>query len=466
MPQGIVAYAAYLPAHRLALADVAATLGAGRGKGTRVVASFDEDSTTLAVAAGRGALAGPGAGSVRAKSVWFATTSPAYAEKTNASAIHAALGLGTDGFAVDLAGSARSAAGALRAAATQPGGLALLADVRVGMPGSADERENADGAAAFLFGPEDEALAVEIASASVTGEFLDRWRAPGDHSARSWEERFGQEMYTPLIQAATAQALAEAGIASADHVVISCPHTRTAAATRAAHENSGADLTLGQVGAADLGLRMADALDRAEPGETILTISAVDGADVTVWRVTERIRDGRAAAPVRAQLEAGREVGYGTYLTWRGLLDREGPRRPDPERPAGPPSARGLDWKFAFVGTRCDKCGFLHLPPSRVCVSCRVADQMTPTPLADAVGTVVTFTVDRLAYSPSPPVIDAVVDFDGGGRTLLELADVREEDVAVGSRVALTFRRLYSSGGVHNYFWKARILKGEATDGE
>ncbi len=462
MSQGIVAYAAYLPAHRLSLADVAATLGAGRGKGTRVVASYDEDSTTLAVEAARAALAGR-----RPASIWFATTSPAYAEKTNASAIHAALGLGSDGFAVDVAGSARSAQGALRAAAAQPGGLAVLSDVRVGTPGSADELQNADGAAAFLFGPEDEALLVPVATASVTGEFLDRWRAPGDHSASSWEERFGQEMYTPLIEAATTQALTAAGLSATDHVVVSCPHTRTATAARAAHGGAdvGADLTLGQAGAADLGLRLADVLDRAEPGQTVLTISAVDGADATVWRVTDRIAGHRASSPLREQLAGGREVGYGTYLTWRGLLEREGPRRPDPERPAGPPSARGLDWKFGFVGSRCDKCGFLHLPPSRVCVSCRVADQMTPTPLADATGTVVTFTVDRLAYSMSPPVIDAVVDFDGGGRTLLELADAKPEDITVGSRVGLTFRKLYTSGGVHNYFWKARILK-EARDGE
>ncbi len=107
-------------------------------------------------------------------------------------------------------------------------------------------------------------------------------------------------MYTPLIAAATSQALAAAGLSSADHVVVSCPHTRTAAATRAAHENSGADLTLGQAGAADLGLRLADALDRAEPGQTILTISAVDGADATVWRVTDRIAAARAPRRARS----------------------------------------------------------------------------------------------------------------------------------------------------------------------
>jgi uncharacterized OB-fold protein len=72
-------------------------------------------------------------------------------------------------------------------------------------------------------------------------------------------------------------------------------------------------------------------------------------------------------------------------------------------------------------------------------------------------GRVATFTVDRLAYSPSPPVINAVVDFDGGGRYTLEVADSGPDEVAIGTSVELTFRRLYTTGGVHNYFWKARL---------
>ena len=43
-------------------------------------------------------------------------------------------------------------------------------------------------------------------------------------------------------------------------------------------------------------------------------------------------------------------------------------------------------------------------------------------------GTVVTFTVDRMAYSPSPPIVFAVVDFDGGGRFPVELTDVDASD--------------------------------------
>ena len=76
--------------------------------------------------------------------------------------------------------------------------------------------------------------------------------------------------------------------------------------------------------------------------------------------------------------------------------------------------------------------------------------------MADVLGTIATFTVDRLAYSPSPPIAFGIVDFDGGGRFPIELTDVRPEDVKIGGRVEMTFRRLASSDGIHNYFWKAR----------
>ena len=82
--------------------------------------------------------------------------------------------------------------------------------------------------------------------------------------------------------------------------------------------------------------------------------------------------------------------------------------------------------------------------------------------MADVPATIATFTVDRLAYSLSPPVVSAVIDFDGGGRFQCELTDVDPAAVAIGDRVGMTFRRLFTSGGVHNYFWKARPLAAEA----
>src|SRR6202035_594642 len=148
MDYGVVAYAAYLPRHRLPHDELAAQFGTGGSGGHRILASYDEDSTTMAVEAARRVVdsgAPPGA-------VYFATTTPPYLDKTNASAIHSALDLGHDGFAVDMAGSARSAVGALLSAAAT-GGMAVLSDLRTGLPTSVEERTGSDGAVAFLFGP-------------------------------------------------------------------------------------------------------------------------------------------------------------------------------------------------------------------------------------------------------------------------------------------------------------------------
>jgi uncharacterized OB-fold protein len=123
-------------------------------------------------------------------------------------------------------------------------------------------------------------------------------------------------------------------------------------------------------------------------------------------------------------------------------------------------AARSTAWKYAFVGSRDRTSGAVHLPPARVSMVGDAVDDMEPIPMADTEGTIVTYTVDRLAYSPSPPVIFAVVDFDGGGRLPIELTDIDETDVAIGGRVEMTFRRLNTADGIHNYFWKARPVRG------
>jgi hydroxymethylglutaryl-CoA synthase len=451
----LLSYGAYLPAGRVDLAEVGATLGSGGGRGARVVASFDEDSTTMGVAAARVALAtlpGP----VPAD-LYFATTSPAYLDKTNAAAIHAAIGAGSLGFAADLAGSARSGMAALVSAAGL-GGIAVLADVRTGQPGSADERGGGDAAAAFVFG-EGDGVAQLIGRASRTAEVLDRWRGPEQAFAQVWEERFGYEQYAPLIRAAATATLASVGLERADHVVLVSPNS--AVQKRGKSLVAGTISTtfspVGHAGAADSGVALAAVLDQAEPGQTILVLSAADGCDALVLRTTDLLPSRRQPVAVDAQLKAGQPVPYARYLTWRGMLDREPPRRPEPDRPAAPPSARAGEWKFSFSGSQCTECGFVQLPPARVCHRCGAVDQMSPARLADTLGTVATFTVDRLAYSPSPPLVDAVINFDGGGRYALEVADADPDRLAVGSRVELVFRRLFTAGGVHNYFWKARM---------
>ena len=108
--RGILSWSAYLPYRRLDRSEISAFVGQGGGKGTRTVAGFDEDTTTLAVEASRLALRDAPATPTQ---VLFGSTTPAYADKTNATAVHAALRLPAAARAFDLGGSPRSAVGGL-----------------------------------------------------------------------------------------------------------------------------------------------------------------------------------------------------------------------------------------------------------------------------------------------------------------------------------------------------------------
>jgi hydroxymethylglutaryl-CoA synthase len=463
---GLIAYGTYLPAHRLQRAQISAALGVPAGKGTRAVAGYDEDPTSMGVEAARRALAG----GPRPERLLFATANPPYLDKTNANVVHAALRLDPAVLAVDIMGSVRSGVGALVLAAesTTPT-LAILSDVRTGLPGGADERDGGDGAAALLFGPSEAPLATVLAQASSTEEFLDRWRLPGSPASRVWEERFGEHVYLPLADAAFADALKKAGLGpgDVDLLVVAGTHGRAirsfAAGAGVAKVAEDLSTSIGNTGTAQPGILLAHAFDQGQPGQTIALVVLADGATAVLFRTTDAIGRGRSTPTVAEQAASGDDsLPYARFLSWRGMLTREPPRRPDPVGPAAPPSHRSLHYKYGFVAHRCEECGTVHLPAVRVCVQCKATDRMVELPMADQQGTVATFTIDHLAYSPSPPVIAAVVDFDGGGRFSCELADAHPDRVAIGDRVEITFRRTITAGGVHNYFWKARPIEREA----
>ncbi|SEF59024.1 3-hydroxy-3-methylglutaryl CoA synthase [Thermomonospora echinospora] len=462
--RGILGWGGYLPHRRLDRSAIRPVAGTGGGAGTRTVASYDEDTTTMAVAAARHALRGAPA---RPRALWFATTEPAYLDKSNATAVHAALRLDRTVAAYDASGSVHSAMGALRAGLDGAGpALVVASDLRTGLPGGPDEAAGGDGAAALLVGSDHDApvLAEPLAWTSLTEEFLDRWRTPGAPASRLWEERFGETRYTGLGLETLKLALDEAGTAPSDvsTLIVAGLHERAAKAV-AARSGVPADRVAdrlgaqaGNVGAAQPALLLADALERARPGQTVVLVTLSDGADAVVFRTTGALAAHRPGRTVAAQLASGVPVSYGTYLAWRGLLPVEPPRRPEPARPSAPAAGRNREWKFGFVGSRGDD-GTVRLPPSPL--------DDARHPMADATGTIVTFTVDRLAYSPSPPVVFAVVDFDGGGRLPVELTDVDEGEVRIGGRVEMTFRRLFTAEGVHNYFWKARPVRDAEESG-
>ena len=469
--RGIISYGAYVPFRRLDRADIGKFFGSGGGKGTRSVASYDEDTTSMGVEAARVALRSVDA-ATPVDSLWFSTTAPAYADKTNATTMHAALRLDRDTPAIDMNGAVRSAVGALRTALGLGSGNALVvaADVRTGLPTSGDEADGGDGASAVLVGDGSQGAVIAelIGAGTATEEFTDRWRVPGQTRSKLWEERFGEMAYLPLAADAWAAALKDADLEATqiDKVFVTGTHgraVRVAAAKLGVRSEATVDdlaSSIGNTGAAHAGIGLAAALEYAQPGQVIALVVLADGADVLVFRVTDAITSFRSARPLSTQVANGGALLYGKFLSWRGVVTVEPPRRPEPNRPSSSAARRREDWKYAFVGSRDETTGIVHMPPARIGIKGGVEGDMTPAAMADIEGTVLTFTVDRLAYSPSPPIVFAVVDFDGGGRMPIELTDCDPADVTIGARVEMTFRRLFTADDIHNYFWKARLVRG------
>lgn len=465
--RGIVAYGSYVPYRRLKRAAIAQVLGVPAGKGERTIASFDEDSVSMAVEALRDALRS--APSREVKALFFATTTPPYAEKLAAAIIGAAAQLPAEIRAADLTGSVRAGlAGLLQAIDSVHDGNAqaavAMADCRQAAPEGRAEQSYGDGAVAFVTGDQN-VIAEVVASTSITREFLDTWREPGEDFAHTWEERFAlTQVYAPMLINVIRTVLAKAKVEPADlaKVVLDAANPRAIDDAIRGLKLDPARIadsfaaTIGQTGAAHAGLMLAGVLPSAKPGDLILVASIADGADALLLRMTPAAATYKPARSVGRMIESKGEVSYASYLKWREILPTEPPRRPDPDRPAGPPMFRSDTWKYGFVGSRCTACGTPQLPPQRICVKCRARDKMEPYQFADRVARIATFALDRLAYSLNPPTVNVVIDFHGGGRYLGEMTDCEPEKIAIGDEVEMTFRRLFTAGGIHNYFWKAR----------
>ena len=467
--RGILSWSAYLPYRRLDRTQIAPFVGQGGGKGTRTVASYDEDTTTMAVEAARLALRDR---DLTPTQLLFATSFPAYVDKTNATAIHAALRLAAAVPAFDLGASVRAGVGGAAARRSREAAMPRSwspPTFAPACPGAATRPPAATRAAAFVVGDDSTGPVVAefLGSASVTEEFVERWRAPG----RSPHPGVGREVRRDHVRAAR-----RAGVERRARVGRAHRGRRRRRRGRGAGATSGGVAVGGKLdGVARRSTtsrrwsatpaprsRACSSLrcwSRPSPGRcsrwscwpTAPTSSC--SARPTRWRrtgppVPSRRRSRRAR---RCRTASSSPGGACSRSSHRAVPNRNASRRR--------PRRRSEDWKFGFVGSKERDTGVIHLPPARVSRDGAHTDDMDPAPLADVQGTIVTFTVDRMVYSPSPPVVFAVVDFDGGGRVPLEITDVDADEIEIGERVEMTFRRLYASDGIVNYFWKGRLVR-------
>ena len=172
---------------------IAARSGRARG-GTRCVAGYDEDSTTLGVAAALPVVAGR---EQAVGSVWLATTDPVYADKTNATAVHAALGLPAGIIAADLGASAalRRRRAARRRPRPRPRGAGRPARRPGRRRRRARRRRRGGGLPVRPAGAARHRHRHRVGHGRVHRPVA---RARGSTDGAAWEERFGEQRYAEL----------------------------------------------------------------------------------------------------------------------------------------------------------------------------------------------------------------------------------------------------------------------------
>src|SRR5207248_6156469 len=144
--------------------SLAASTGGKPGGPEKTVANWDEDAVTMAVAAAVDCLRGVDRAAV--DGVLFASTSYPFKEKQAAAIVARALDLRRDVLTADVGDSLRAGTTALRAAAdaVKAGSakrvLVVAGEARLAAPRSALEPNLGDGAAAFVVGADDVAVAV------------------------------------------------------------------------------------------------------------------------------------------------------------------------------------------------------------------------------------------------------------------------------------------------------------------
>lgn len=473
-PHGVLGSTRYLPRLRLERSAVLAQHQwmapglRGLAKGRRSMAGWDEDSVTMAVEAGRQLLqALPGCEPAGAT---LASTTLPFADRLNAAIVAAALGLPGAALTRDVTSSPRAALAELAAALRLPSPgthLLLAAERRIARPASAQEMIIGDGAAGVVVG-HGAVLATHVASVTRHADFVDHFREAGHDHDYGWEERWVRdEGYLKLAVDALRQCLAAGGVTTADvaHFVMPAPLAKVneavarklgialAAVVATGHE-SGGDLGTAQP------LALLDvALRTAAPGALILVAAFGGGCDALLLRRSER------PCPGGVPDEGRPETSYLKYLSFTGQIALEWGMRSEMDNKTALTAAWREQGRMArFEGGRCSACGTVQFPRTGLCVNpaCRAQGTQAVVSLADAPARVLSHTSDFLAYTPHPPFQFGHVDFEGGGRVLMEFADADVGELAVGLPLRMVYRvkEFDRQRGFRRYFWKATPRRG------
>jgi 3-hydroxy-3-methylglutaryl CoA synthase len=443
-------------------------------QGERAMANWDEDSLTMAVAASRDCLKGMDKGAINA--IYMASTTAPFTDRANAGILAAGLNLGSEISSADFASTQKAGTSAVIAAldAVSGGGkkkvLVTAADKRRTKSAWFHEMWFGDGAASLLIGDED-VIAECLGTYSVTHDFVDHYRGADEKFDYNWEERWIRDVgFANIYAEAIGGLLKKTGTEMGDvaKVCYPCfmgmrPHAGLAKKLGATPEQV-ADVMYAQTGECGVAhsiLMLIKVLEEASPGDKIIVAGFGQGSDALLFQVTDKIKDLPERLAVSGNLARKKtEKNYTKSLKFNELINVEMGIRGEEERQTALTTLwRNRKLILGFVGGRCTECGTPQIPAGRVCVKpdCGAIDALEEYEYADQPAKILSFTGDMLAVTPDPPAFYGMVQFENGGRMMMDFTDCGAEDVEVGVPVEMSFRKKYydSERGFSGYFWKA-----------
>ena len=443
--------------------------------GEKAVANYDEDSITMAGNAGMDCLAGADRGKI--DGLYMATTTGPFKERQNAGVLATALDLKPEARTADFTASVKSGTTALLAAYdavkanTAKNIMVCASDCRIGPAGSYQEEMYGDGAAAVIIG-KNKVIANLVGSYSISYDFIDHWRIDAERYNRTGEDRFTRdEGFSKFIPQAIAGLMKKFKLNPADiaKVCYPCMYVRP-------HAKMGGQLgfqpeqiqdhmftTVGFTGSANPLMILVAALENAKPGDKIIVASHGNGSDALLFEVTPEIEKFQPRKGIQQSLAHKKELAsYDRMVTFNNVLtiDVAG-RGEEVFRTSTTILWRDRKKLVGLIGTKCKKCKTPQWPPQRVCINpkCGAIDQMEEYRFSDKTGHLFTYTGDMLAFSPTPPEMYGMIDFEGGGRALFNLTDCDLEELSVNIPMEMTFRKRWEAPGFVGYGWKGTPVK-------
>lgn len=118
---------------------------------------------------------------------------------------------------------------------------------------------------------------------------------------------------------------------------------------------------------------------------------------------------------------------------------------------------REIPQRYRLEAGKCKACGFIAFPPRLVCPACQ-AREFETIRLADS-GKILTYTIIRVPPQPfidQAPYAVGIVELDDGVRLTGQIVDCDFEELKIGQRVKIEFRKVYQDGesGVIYYGYK------------